>query len=181
MLFEPGKMSAPRGSRALTWSEPLGSAAVYSGYCAVVPFAFALSSNQGLVGGCESRATLPQCPLPLPASPARREAGTGAARTSAPPSTALTSPLSRGNLEGLPPPAQRAMQGFRQEIAWQKLGFPAFLTAPCRKPGNSHWCWRLHALWGGWHSSELCWCQKNEGYSILPPSISSTSLHQPHR
>lgn len=45
MLFEPGKMSAPRRSPALTPREPLGSVAAYSGYCAFDPFAFALSSG----------------------------------------------------------------------------------------------------------------------------------------
>lgn len=45
MLFEPGKMSAPRRSPALTYSQPLGSMAVYSGYCALGPFAFVLPSH----------------------------------------------------------------------------------------------------------------------------------------
>lgn len=45
MLFEPGKMSAPRRSSALTYSKPLGSMAVDSGYCALGPFAFVLPSN----------------------------------------------------------------------------------------------------------------------------------------
>lgn len=45
MLFEPGKMSAPRRSPALTYNKPLRSVAVYSGYCALGPFAFVLPSN----------------------------------------------------------------------------------------------------------------------------------------
>ena len=70
MLFEPGKMSAPRRSPALTQSEPLGREAVYSGYCALDPFAFALSSDSGLVGGCEGRGLLLGTPRPsqIPAS-----------------------------------------------------------------------------------------------------------------
>lgn len=156
---------------------------MHSGHCASNPFAFALFSNEGLVGGCEGRgdsASVPAAhppPHQLPRAPG--EAGTEESDSEGRADALLTPRLllhSPGCLEGFFWP-EELTPGFQVgTTSPQRLGAQVFILALGRHLQKQPLGFRLHAppgvgAEGGWGegNSELCWSQKSEGYTC--PSL----------
>lgn len=165
---------------------------MHSGRCASNPFAFALFSNEGLVGGCEGRgdsASVPAAhppPHQLPRAPG--EAGTEESNSEGRADALLTPRLllhSPGYLEGFFWP-EELTPGFQVgTTSPQRLGAHVFILALGRRLQKQPLGFRLHAPpgWGqreggGRGTLSFSGAKKVKDTHVLPSFIASRSLHQ---